>query len=359
MLKKYILLIGIAIGFSLLTNAQNKNSCGVTAGFTATDPACFPNCVVCTNLTGGATIFNWNFGDTTTSTAVSPTHCYKHTGSFQVVLVASNGACYDTSRLTVVVYPLPNVVLDIAATSCSPVCALFSDMSTVPGGGFIASESWSFGDGYVGIGATPSHCYVNPGNYLVTLIATTNEGCIDSAKKTLPVYPTPIASFIYSPIPITAGVQETFIDTNRKGIASYSWSFGDGTTGTGDTVHHTYAAGGIYNVTLKVVSDSGCEDSSSTIPIMVIAGIQSINSPNEVVSVYPNPSNGKFELKITNYESGIKNIEVYNLLGEKVYSNTSAAHFPLAIDISSQPTGMYFVKVVSGQSYKVLKFIKE
>jgi subtilisin family serine protease/PKD repeat protein len=40
--------------------------------------------------------------------------------------------------------------------------------------------------------------------------------------------------------------------TDDKGIVSYNWDFGDGTTGTGSTVSKTYASRGTYTVTLTV-----------------------------------------------------------------------------------------------------------
>ncbi len=40
-------------------------------------------------------------------------------------------------------------------------------------------------------------------------------------------------------------------------MASYSWNFGDGTTGTGSPVDHPYATAGTREVTLTVTDNEG------------------------------------------------------------------------------------------------------
>jgi uncharacterized delta-60 repeat protein len=67
--------------------------------------------------------------------------------------------------------------------------------------------------------------------------------------------------------------------------------------------------------------------------------------------IYPNPSNGNFTLQINNI-IGTENIEIYTLMGQKIYSK-SIVENESSIDVSNQPKGIYFYKI--SDNYKVIK----
>jgi PKD repeat protein len=72
----------------------------------------------------------------------------------------------------------------------------------------------------------------------------------------------------------TAGTSITFNGTRSFDpdgtIATYAWTFGDGTTGTGAIIGHIYNTAGTYTVTLTV-TDNGGQTASTTSTVTVQA----------------------------------------------------------------------------------------
>ncbi|HTA26227.1 MAG TPA: T9SS type A sorting domain-containing protein, partial [Bacteroidia bacterium] len=82
-------------------------------------------------------------------------------------------------------------------------------------------------------------------------------------------------------------------------------------------------------------------------------GLKSVANPTNF-TVYPNPSHGVFTLKIVNSKFSMQNdgIKIYNVLGQQVYSafttpKATGNNLPYTIDLSSNPSGVYFYRVTS------------
>jgi gliding motility-associated-like protein len=72
------------------------------------------------------------------------------------------------------------------------------------------SYTWAFGDGNSSFLVNPTHTYIQPGAYEITLIATNQEGCIDSISKWIDIAP---ERYIYLPNSFTPdgdGLNEYF-----------------------------------------------------------------------------------------------------------------------------------------------------
>jgi PKD repeat protein len=124
--------------------------------------------------------------------------------------------------------------------------------------------------------------------------------------------PVPMASFTTS-APKTVGLtsQVTFTSTSTDGFL-YEWDFGDGTTGTGQTVTHTYQAGGTVKTSLIVSGRGGTGTATQNVVLppvsdavkLLLTGGSSktwvLNDTIAVITVGPSDSD------VTSYYSGNK-----------------------------------------------------
>jgi hypothetical protein len=75
-------------------------------------------------------------------------------------------------------------------------------------------------------------------------------------------------------------------------------------------------------------------------------GLDSVS--NESFKLYPNPVED--HLYIQSSDTTIKNIDIYNILGKRIYSSTSENR----LDMSSYSAGIYFVKI-NNSTFKIVK----
>ena len=80
----------------------------------------------------------------------------------------------------------------------------------------------------------------------------------------------PTAAFTSTASGLTAAFDGSGSTDADGTVRSWAWQFGDGTTGTGATVSHPYAAAGTYPVTLTVTDDGG-RTATVTQPVTVSA----------------------------------------------------------------------------------------
>ncbi len=208
----------------------------------------------------------WDFGDplatNDTSKLQNPTYTYSDTGIYKVQLMVNRGQpCGDTSTIEVRVYRELKGDFNInAVLSCTERSIPFTDAST----SFyndIVKWKWYFGDGDSIEVKNPTHTYSSPGTFPVSLIATTQKGCLVKSTQNLTVEATPNADFNLRQV--CYDVQALFNNTStivRGSIASYLWDFGNGKTDVAVNPTAAYTSNGNYAVSLIATSDKGCKD---------------------------------------------------------------------------------------------------
>lgn len=154
---------------------------------------------------------------------------------------------------------------------------------------------------------------------------------------------------------------------------SYLWTWGDGSFDTLEYPSHTYDTAGFYTICLYIEDSTGCTDNkcvdyqllktekmNSIVKIDVvdsIPGLQSNITNSEALqswSVFPNPSSAKVVVNYSIQDAAIINIEVFDLVGNRLYVNVievEPGDHSTIINSNKLSNGLYYLKIsTSNQS---------
>jgi gliding motility-associated-like protein len=165
------------------------------------------------NQTSNGFQFTWNFGDGTTTNAVSPVHLFSQTGSYNVQLLSQDAnGCRDSITKNVLI----SLYNPSAFTYNLDTCA--GTMSFLPYSLFAQEYLWDFGDQKQSSSNITTHHYAQDGIYFVSL--TTNPSLLCAEKTTEQVFiPSRQYDYLYIPNSFTP---------NGDGINDYFTIYGEG-----------------------------------------------------------------------------------------------------------------------------------
>ena len=203
--------------------------------------------------------YAWDFGDGTTATGAAATHRFAADGTYPVALtVTDDDGETTTATMNVTVTNLPPVA-DFTS-SANGLAVEFDGSTSSDADGSVAEYAWDFGDGTTAATVNPAHTFAASGTFEVTLTVTDDQGATDELMREVTVNTInslPTASFTSTADGLAVTFDATASVDDDGTIEEFDWDFGDGTTGTGATVEHTYADGDTYTVTLTVTDNRG------------------------------------------------------------------------------------------------------
>lgn len=133
-----------------------------------------------------------------------------------------------------------------------------------------------------------------------------------------------------------------------------SWaSVGSGVSGNPYSNFPSVLGFGVYNNNLYVAGQFDSAGGAFTGYLAEWPGPLSIhNLNNEIqVNIYPNPSHGMFTIQPSTISQQGNVVEVYNMLGEKVYdavlNQTSSKRDSYTINLSGNPSGIYLYRIIT------------
>jgi PhoPQ-activated pathogenicity-related protein/PKD repeat protein len=210
----------------------------------------------------------WEFGDGETSDEQNPVHMYEEPGLYSVTLTVSN----DTLTQTITRADLIEVreaVPPEADFTAQPTSAFVGEMVsfanfTTQGSASPIEYAWSFGDGSTSNVENPTHSYLEPGSFTVSLTATTPAGSdtlTETGLITVTTTTPPTADFSTNVATALPGQTISFRDESTPGslpIDGWLWEFNDpnnpNDTSTSQNPSFAYAEPGTYTVSLTVTA---------------------------------------------------------------------------------------------------------
>ncbi len=307
----------------------------------AGDPVSFINTSNQNNTT--ITSANWNFGNGNGSiNTQSAQTTYTNPGIYLVTFTVTgtnslNISCTDTVSRRITINVLPTADFE-SNNSCAGLTTNFNNLSLPANGNF----NWFFGPAAspsVSTQQTPSNIvFGTAGIYNVELrITSPVTQCTASIVKSVSVNPQPNAEFGMTNNPTVAQEPVYYSDfsTATGSIVTWLWNFGDETTGSGPAPVHSYANGGVYYVTLTIVDEQGCSDTTrKVIEVNLIPQVPTGFTPNG------DGSNDRLYVKGGPFNKMI--FRVYNNWGEKVYESADQQEgWDGKKDGVDQPVGVY------------------
>ncbi len=270
----------------ILVSGPTSGTPGTTYTFAAAALNCTPSATWSWTATGGTI----SGGSTGSSITVS----WPSAGNYSVV--TANSGCSGAIGTS-------GITISATGGGGGPLKAVFSFSPTAPSIGQAVNfngaastgnpsgYSWNFGDGTTASGSTASHAYATAGTYTVKLdVEVPGSGagcllgtCVNEAIQAVvvggggPPPPPQLSGAFTSPActsafgivscASTTGAAVTLTATDTRATA-FAWNFGDGTTGGGATVTHSWSAAQTYTVSLTV-GGSGFASATNTVPFVI------------------------------------------------------------------------------------------
>lgn len=269
-----------------------------------------------------ANSYLWSNGKTAQSITVLSSGTYS---------VQGTNTCGNASAQTIVtVIPKPTP----AITGGLIICNGNNTTLTVSGG---SSYLWNTGE-------TASSIIVSPPITTTYSVSVTNNGCIGATLAAITVNPLPAT-------PVITANGSTLTSSSATGNQWYM----NGFLIPGAT-SQTYIAVVAGDYTVEVTDVNGCSDISASYTLATV-GVR-IVPEKSIFQIQPNPNNGNFIISAASNAVPEK-IRIYNMLGKMVYLLDRNIGVTTNVDLADEPSGVYFVEVLSGGKGYYKKLIKE
>ncbi|UQX89204.1 PKD domain-containing protein [Jatrophihabitans telluris] len=184
---------------------------------------------------------------------------------------------------------------------------------------------------------------------------------VDSSASLIgPVPVPPVAAFSSTPTALTVAFDATASTaTSPATVSSYTWDFGDSSSGSGSGPSHTYATGGTYSVALYVTDSTGSTSSTVTHSVTVAGASYTVVPASTSVATGWTASSGTVlsclqdtdQTTLITSPAGPTNQELTVVLGALVPPTTgNPLRILINIDTLSAASGSFNAYLIEGST---------
>ena len=159
-------------------------------------------------------------------------------------------------------------------------------------------------------------------------------------------------SLVKNRVIVAGGSVKINTPTGTSGWAQAVVNFTYVSSATPDTLWVLFSASSLDRLA-KPGSVLWLDDVSVTLPV----GINTLVAEENKMVVFPNPSNGTFSIRQPNPNNDAVTVDIYNLLGEKIQATINKRASSFDVDISTNPKGIYIIKLFDGTTFRTEKMI--
>jgi gliding motility-associated-like protein len=207
-----------------------------------------------TLIASGGINYTWNVpGSSGSTVVVAPINSDKF-----IVLVEDANGCFNKDSVNVFVNNLPVASYTINPNNCEDTPILFTNTSYSVSS-TIVKNNWDFGDGNISNLLNPSNTFVEAKDYDVSLTVTDLLGCENKISNKITINYLPLPDFVATNACVNEEISFKDLSVVNSGkITNWMWDFGDGRSSLLTNPTHEYLQHGVYDVALKVTTDSAC-----------------------------------------------------------------------------------------------------
>ncbi len=272
------------------------------------------------------------------------------TGMSAIVYTITNTCGTTTISKEVSVNMLPTA----AAIGGTPVVC---EQTTIHLGDLTTGGTWSSSNTAIAmVGDTGTVSGVNAGSAVITYNVTNNCGTA-LATVNVVVNPQPHAGIITGEGSVCAGDTIMLTENTTGGV----WTTSSGLASVTGAGVVTGVTAGTDTVRFVVANSCGTDTAMISIDVRshhdcVSVGVSQAPGSPEQLKVYPNPSDGAFEVNLVSDIDEPVRVTVTNIVGEKLQESLTATNTTLNVKLN-QPAGIYFVTAATATSRYVVKVV--